>query len=73
MWPIIRFIVIYNYKLFFCECFMILPLFLENNLELWCHFCYGKCVYIKFSTRADILSCKMIMENDINIVELILS
>ena len=63
MWPIICFIVVYNYKLFFCECFMILPLFLEKlsvisfvvPLLLW------KCVCIKFSTKADILSYKMIM------------
>ena len=31
-------------------------------------FLLWKSAYIKFSTRADILSCKMIMENDITIL-----
>ena len=31
-------------------------------------FSLWKSAYIKFSTRADILSCKMIMENDITIL-----
>ena len=57
-------------KLFFCECFMLLPLFLKKleQFQLRCHFCLWKSAYIKFSTVADILSYKIIMVTDITIL-----
>ena len=66
----IHFIVVYNYKLFFYECFMILLYFLKVTvISVVVPFLLWKSVYIKkFSTRADSLRCKMIMENDITIL-----